>query len=503
MGGYKSRSDRWSSNKSEFWSAVLFLVSAKVLILFPGEPVLLGWLSIWVAFIFFSEKKVGVTIIICSLVFFEQSLWFYRGDDEIRTFYEMEVLGVIKPIEVLIYSSLTKLVSGREFVRIPQIVRFLLGGWLVIVVISAAVGMLKGTSVYDMFIFSEFRTLMLGFALYVCIYNAYLSRPGEFLEKFVWLVFAKTIITLPDYFWGVSILWPASVANYAGTSSAFYGGDDSVYIALFAFALLISTFNSSSGSVSGFVFRGSYVLRVVLSSLILATVVLSMRRGGILALLVCFCVWFVLRKRGSWVILLLGGIGMALLVSGDVILGSKMLPNAFYDIADRFLGKGQAYKSNLGHTQDLADGWEEVKKHLVLGKGLGARIESNRALIHGADVQENIYVHQAHLHSWLKFGLAGLFFYVASMLMLIQGCFKRASQAITSEVRILFLVVAGLMAGKVLWEFFTPPYYQSFRVTGVYMCILFLISVPPVWFRVPPQEVKVLSGRRGNESCHA
>ena len=72
---------------------------------------------------------------------------------------------------------------------------------------------------------------------------------------------------------------------------------------------------------------------------------------------------------------------------------------------------------NADHVLDIADAWDQVRQSPVMGIGLGTSYPTWRIKNWKT---ESVMVHNAPLHVWLKYGLAGLVCYLWFHLALLR-----------------------------------------------------------------------------------
>ena len=78
---------------------------------------------------------------------------------------------------------------------------------------------------------------------------------------------------------------------------------------------------------------------------------------------------------------------------------------------------------NSDHLLDLADAWDQVRQSPVMGIGLGTSYPTWRIKNWKT---ESVMVHNAPLHVWLKYGLAGLVCYLWFHLALLRWLYRRS-----------------------------------------------------------------------------
>ncbi|MGH8926400.1 MAG: O-antigen ligase family protein [Acidimicrobiia bacterium] len=129
-------------------------------------------------------------------------------------------------------------------------------------------------------------------------------------------------------------------------------------------------------------------------------------------------------------------------------------------------GSGPYSATNEDHLNDIADAWTIISEDPILGFGIGRRYETS--LI--ADWKtESFEVHNAVLHVWLKFGIAGAVVYVWFHLALVRAAARRRHMAPVGA-----FIVAQLAATV----FGTWP-YGRFQMAIFLGLVIASISVAP------------------------
>ena len=117
---------------------------------------------------------------------------------------------------------------------------------------------------------------------------------------------------------------------------------------------------------------------------------------------------------------------------------------------------------NADHLHDLMDAWYEVRQSPVLGIGVGTSYPT----WHIRNWKpESVMVHNAPLHVWLKYGIAGLLCYLWFHLALLRWLYKRAKTALSSEQVFLGTAFAYLAAQFAVTLSFAPWPYSEVQLT--------------------------------------
>jgi hypothetical protein len=122
---------------------------------------------------------------------------------------------------------------------------------------------------------------------------------------------------------------------------------------------------------------------------------------------------------------------------------------------------------NADHLLDIADAWDQVRQSPVMGIGLGTSYPTWRIKNWKT---ESVMVHNAPLHVWLKYGLAGLVCYLWFHLALLHWLYRRSTQ--TSNNAFLNAAFAYLAAQFVMTLGFAPWPYSELQLTTLMSFIL-------------------------------
>ncbi|MEP5764892.1 MAG: O-antigen ligase family protein [Halieaceae bacterium] len=424
------------------------------------------WLVTTLLMIFFSSQFVSLLILLAYIVFFQQSIWYSGWDNPVLSIYEYE-LANFKFIEIIVTGILVKAaLTLPQRIRIPKSQRYFLGSWVFVIAIGISVAWIKQKSAYDMFVFSEFRTLLLGMLTYVYLCSFCRDRKEEILDLFLTLVVIKIVLVFSEYLAQTPLMWQANAENYSGIVRAFFGGDADVAVTCLAACWSITKALNSEEKKRN---RALYFV----AGLLVLVIFMSLRRGGILAIgISVLSILYFSHNKYTLHVAALASI-TAGLITIDLALSVGFLPDFLYATVDRFLGRGVSAISNMGHIQDIKDAWVFIESNWLFGGGAGARIESLRPTLHGADATASIFVHQNILHTWVKYGVIGVLLYLAHFTSTIKHGWTSLR---TNPGATVVIVAVSFLIGKFVWELFIPPFYQSFRQTFLFFLAVFLIS---------------------------
>ena len=123
---------------------------------------------------------------------------------------------------------------------------------------------------------------------------------------------------------------------------------------------------------------------------------------------------------------------------------------------------------NADHLLDLADAWDQVRQSPLVGIGLGTSYPTWRIRNWKTD---SVMVHNAPLHVWLKYGLAGLVCYLWFHLALLGWLYRRAKQ-LQPHDSFLSVAFAYLGAQFLMTLGFAPWPYSELQLTTLMSFIL-------------------------------
>jgi len=124
--------------------------------------------------------------------------------------------------------------------------------------------------------------------------------------------------------------------------------------------------------------------------------------------------------------------------------------------------------TDTGHRAEIADGWHNVKNHWLLGiTPFGhAKVERGET----AGWQHGLFVHNAYLHVWLLYGLAG---FVLFVLLYIKSL-KLGHFVFFKQKNLLGLILITFLACQMVKNIVWPTAILFTNVTIIY---IFLISL--------------------------
>jgi O-antigen ligase len=174
---------------------------------------------------------------------------------------------------------------------------------------------------------------------------------------------------------------------------------------------------------------------------------------------------YVRMKRGGAIRVYAAILGFVVLVSTAIVaMGTDTTIARLQSFLPSDTGPYAA--TNADHFNDIVDAWNVIARDPILGLGIGTHYETE--LI--ADWKEESFeVHNAILHVWLKFGVAGALTYLAFHLALVRAAFRHRN---TSMVPIGAFILAELIATMVgTWP------YGSFKMSVFHGLLIAILAV--------------------------
>ena len=420
--------------------------------------------------------KRSLLLITSFIVLIPQSLWYVHESNSIPTLYEIEIFN-IKPIELFIYTLLFKILflriysfkhskqhlfkSSKKFITL----------FLSLIFYGICLGMLKGNSKYDIFLFAEFRTLLLGLVL-LYVFSFILDNNVKNLVKYFKYLFGLVIIKIsfifPEYFFGYDycILWPITAQNYLGGLTSFFGSDQDIYVILYPLLVVAAAVIVNKKITK---FNNFYILISII------VIILSLRRGPLIGLSVLSFYYLIkLSSKNKLISIFIIPLTLIQLFFLTSIFSSQSNSLFVSSYFDRLLGNDKKVQiSNLGHITDILDAVNVIEKAPILGHGLGKRFSLQRMFMQNKD--ESIIVHSSILQLHAKYGIFGSIMYIYFLVYYILIAIKFN----VKEFEYLYLVKAGglFLVSIFFWELFTPPFMQGFRKTFFVMLSILSIDI--------------------------
>ena len=162
----------------------------------------------------------------------------------------------------------------------------------------------------------------------------------------------------------------------------------------------------------------------------------------------------------------------AIVVCAMVGLAAALLGPSFYARLQSFdfnRMDSEFSADNADHLGDLLDGWDQVRQSPVMGIGVGTSYSTWRIRNWKS---ESVMVHNAPLHVWLKYGVAGLICYLWFHVVLFVWLYKQSKRAAPAHAAFLHVAFAYLLAQFVMTLGFAPWPYSELQLTTLISFIL-------------------------------
>ena len=457
----------------------IFIISARYAFIDSTDVYVYAWTAFWcIGFAGFINGFRTLLLLIAFVIFFQQSTWYVFGDMRLMTIYEREVF-YFKPVELLVFSAFLKgLITNPDY-KFNKHIAALSLFWLIVIASGILTSLLNGVPVYDIFIFSEFRTLLSGLLLMTAIVK--LVEPEKIHRLLLWflvLALVRTAFSFIEYFFDIVLLWSSVSINYGATSvHALLGGDPDVAVLLFAFSycLMWLVFNPAElkTRLNNTGLTTLRNLMLCLAVLLIISIFFSLRRGGVISLflIILGAIFFGGSKQKATILLLV--VSVAFVIAGYFSVSSTMSV-----LIDRFAGHGiHVQMSNRGHWLDIYDAWEALKGNFLFGLGPGTRLELQRFQLYGI-YENHILVHQAVLHTWIKYGLMGVIAYFATYLGAIRRALimlRNYRSVMSDRNKVVMASMFLYLCAMMVWGQVSTVFYQNFRKTALLVLALSLI----------------------------
>jgi O-Antigen ligase len=203
---------------------------------------------------------------------------------------------------------------------------------------------------------------------------------------------------------------------------------------------------------------------------------------GVLAASSCLIVLLCFRRTywgelaiGSLLLLLVQRrhrIRSAIVICAMAGLAAALLGQSFYGRLQSFdLNRMDSEFSadNADHLGDLLDGVDQVRQSPIMGIGVGTSYSTWRIRNWKS---ESVMVHNAPVHVWLKYGIAGLTCYLWFHVLLFVWLYKQSKRAPPAHAAFLRAAFAYLLAQFVMTLGFAPWPYSELQLTTLLSFIL-------------------------------
>ncbi len=148
--------------------------------------------------------------------------------------------------------------------------------------------------------------------------------------------------------------------------------------------------------------------------------------------------------------------GMAAVAAG--ILGASF--SRRIESLDVLRADSEFSADNADHLYDLLDAWYQVRQSPVMGIGLGTSYSTWHIKNWKTD---SVMVHNAPLHVWLKYGLAGVLCYLWFHIALLRWLYRRRN---APRSQAFFIAAFAYLAGQFIMTLsFAPWPYSELQLT--------------------------------------
>ena len=291
--------------------------------------------------------------------------------------------------------------------------------------------------------FFDWRGLALGMGLYV-VWSFWMQTPGDVDLAVRW--FAMYLAAR------IALLYLLFLAGYRdtllGVSIPIFDGP-ALSCIVFSGLLSFRYQQTADDRVQKLLWRGLATAAYVI-------VLLCFRRTYWGELGVGTVILLLLRKRHR---LRHAALFAAALCVAAVVLGSSF--SSRMQSLDVTRADNEFSAGNADHLLDLADAWDQVRQSPLMGIGLGTSYPTWRIKNWKT---ESVMVHNAPLHVWLKYGLAGLVCYLCFHLALLRWLY-RLSRSAGAGNAFLSAAFAYLAAQFAMTLGFAPWPYSELQLT--------------------------------------
>ena len=162
----------------------------------------------------------------------------------------------------------------------------------------------------------------------------------------------------------------------------------------------------------------------------------------------------------------------AIVMCAMVGLAAALLGRSFYGRLQSFdfnRMDSEFSADNSDHLGDLLDGWDQVRQSPLMGIGVGTSYSTWRIRNWKS---ESVMVHNAPVHVWLKYGIAGLICYLWFHVLLFVWLYKQSKRGPPAYAAFLQAAFAYLLAQFVMTLGFAPWPYSELQLTTLLSFIL-------------------------------
>lgn len=432
---------------------------------------------------FLMPLRYAVGSVLATVVFLDASLWFQPELFGPNTIYEVPGAW-LKPPEILFLVLALRTAHFRASSTLTKQMSRVCIAWIFVVFLGSATSLLNNIPVGLMITFSEIRSpLIAAFGLFLIVPFVGTS-PRFFIDGLAWMILLHFVVSSVSWAFGVSLLWRSYAPNYAQHRTAFFGADESVTVYLLGFTIAVALVSVKKKDVLS---QCGPLFWILILGITTFAILMSLRRGGVLALAVVLLVVLVgasIERKARLLVILLVAVPVLFLVFDR--------SGALAVFAGRLAGEGSAAVSDAGHSSDIEEATRYVRDHFWFGTGPGTVLSLTRTEAYG--VSGSLAVHNSILYVWIRFGLFGAAIYTGLFLVpIVQGLrasLRQSGNQSMAARQSIVVSMAGLLMALFVWGLQTPGIFLNFRQGGVW-----LLAVAMLYGSLPRQ--LGIAGRAG------
>ncbi len=374
------------------------------------------------------------------------------GNSAPGSFLYFRAIGSLRFIDLAIIALIVSHVAAlacfrRKVIYFPRALAVPGLAFLACIVTGICYGSLRGGTNF----FFDWRALALGLGLYL-VWAVWIRTASDLnLAIRIFAIYMAVRIV---------ILYALHLAGYretlAGVPIPTFDGP-AVSSIVFT-ALLALCYAAISRS------RRRQLLWASLAAAAYLVVLLCFRRTywGELAIGTCLLLLFQRRHRIRSAIVVCAMVGLA-----AVMLGPSFYPRLQSFDFNRMDSEFSA--DNADHLGDLLDGVDQVRQSPIMGIGVGTSYPTWRIRNWKS---ESVMVHNAPVHVWLKYGIAGLICYLWFHIVLFIWLYKQSRLVALAASAFLPVAFAYLLAQFAMTLGFAPWPYSELQMTTLISFIL-------------------------------
>lgn len=208
-----------------------------------------------------------------------------------------------------------------------------------------------------------------------------------------------------------------------------------------------------------------------------AVVLMSLRRSYWVIWVVGIAILLLLqlRRRGVSSNRAYAGVGALILAGG--LVAAALGPDVVADRIESFSpnATNRFTVTNADHVGDVLDALDVIEEEPLLGFGIGKYYSTSRIT---AWKTTSFEVHNAFVHTWLKFGLVGLIAYAGFHFRLVERLLAYRREP--GYVGLVMPAVGAFLVGEIVASLFGTTWYASLQLTMLRVLILgVLIALVP------------------------